>query len=246
MKSFLILFLAVFLTVPVFSQVLSGYQGNFVYDVPTVIPAGIDATGSFTLSAGNASSANTLTLGGTAITFVTSGASGNQVNIGGTNLITIASLLSFLQGSADSNLVKCTYAALGNNGVTLTSVLPGIIGNSFTLAKSAANITLSGANLTGGAQAASNVIDLRGFSLAGILLPAALISTALTFEASVDGTNFFAVKNTTSGTALSYTVAQGNYYAINPVDFYGIRYLKIVPGSPEGSARTLTLALKGF
>lgn len=89
-------------------------------------------------------------------------------------------------------------------------------------------------------------INLGGFSLCGILLPAAFTGTALTFEASVDGTNFFPVKSTTSGSALSYTVAQGTFAAINPQDFQGVQYLKIVSGSTESAARNLTLALKGF
>lgn len=95
-------------------------------------------------------------------------------------------------------------------------------------------------------QTASSVIQLNGFSLVGVLLPAAFTGTAMTFQASVDGTNFFVVKSTISGSSLSYTVAQGNYYAIDPVPFYGIHYLKIVSGTAEGAARTLTLALKGI
>lgn len=92
----------------------------------------------------------------------------------------------------------------------------------------------------------SGIINLNGFTLCGILLPAAFTGTALTFEASVDGTNFFTLKTTTSGTSLSYTVAQGNFYAIDPKDFYGVNWLKIVSGSAEGGARTLKLAVKGF
>lgn len=95
-------------------------------------------------------------------------------------------------------------------------------------------------------QQESSVINCGGLVLCGILLPAAFTGTALTFEASVDGVNFFAVKNTTSGTALSYTVAQGTYAAIDPKDFQGIQYLKIKSGSSEGAARILTCALKGF
>lgn len=92
----------------------------------------------------------------------------------------------------------------------------------------------------------SAVIPLNGFSLVGILLPAAFTGTALTFTVSVDGTNFFPLKSTTSGSTLTYTVGQGNYYAIDPVAFYGVEFLKIVSGSSEAAARILTLALKGI
>lgn len=92
----------------------------------------------------------------------------------------------------------------------------------------------------------SSVINCNGKVLCGVLLPAAFTGTALTFLASVDGINFFAVKSTTSGTALSYTVAQGTYCAIDPKDFQGINFLQIKSGSTEVAARTLLASLKGF
>lgn len=95
-------------------------------------------------------------------------------------------------------------------------------------------------------QQVSSTINCKGFSLCGILLPAAFTGTALTFLASIDGTNFFPVHSTTSGSALSYTVSQGNYFAIDPKDFYGVQYLQIKSGSSEGAARTLAVSLKGL
>jgi hypothetical protein len=92
----------------------------------------------------------------------------------------------------------------------------------------------------------SSIVECGGFVLCGILLPAAFTSTALTFLASVDGVNFYPVKSTSSGTALSYTVVQGTFCAINPQDFQGINYLKVVAGTAEGAARTLNLAMRGF
>lgn len=89
-------------------------------------------------------------------------------------------------------------------------------------------------------------IDLQGFTLVGIQL-GTLTGTALTFEASsaIDGT-FVAVKSTTSGTALSYTVAQNTFVALDPKDFYALSFIKIVSGSSEASDRTLILFLKGL
>ena len=96
-------------------------------------------------------------------------------------------------------------------------------------------------------QQESAAINCGGMVLCGIFLPAAFTGTALTFEAStaIDGT-YVAVKSTASGTALTYTVAQGTYCAIDPKDFQGIQFLKIKSGSAEGADRTLTLSLKGF
>jgi hypothetical protein len=85
-----------------------------------------------------------------------------------------------------------------------------------------------------------------GLSLVGVQLPAAFTGTTLTFQGSVDGTTFQPVYSTTSGTALSYTVAQGHYVAIDPVPFYGLLFLKIVSGTSEAAPRTLTAALKGL
>ena len=92
----------------------------------------------------------------------------------------------------------------------------------------------------------SSPIYCGGLSLCGIMLPAAFTGTALTFEASIDGTNFFSVNSTTSGTPLSYTVTQGTYCAIDPKDFLGINYLKVKSGTSEGAARTLYASLKGL
>lgn len=96
-------------------------------------------------------------------------------------------------------------------------------------------------------QQESAAINCGGMALCGIFLPAAFTGTTLTFEASqaIDGT-FIAVKNTTSGTSLSYTVAANTYCALDPKDFQGIHFLKIKSGSSEAADRTLILSLKGF
>ncbi len=92
----------------------------------------------------------------------------------------------------------------------------------------------------------SGVIALAGYGLIGILFPAAFTSTTLTFEASYDGTTFFPVVTGTGGSALSYTVAQGTYAAIDPKDFQGIPFLKLKGGTNEGADRVLSFSLKGI
>jgi len=89
-------------------------------------------------------------------------------------------------------------------------------------------------------------INLGCYTLVGIQL-GAFTGTAMTFEGStaIDGT-FVAVKATTSGSNLSYTVAQNTFVAVDPKDFYGLSILKLVSGSTEASERTITLILKGF
>lgn len=92
----------------------------------------------------------------------------------------------------------------------------------------------------------SAAVDLGGFTLCGIILPV-MTGTALSFEVSdaIDGT-FVPLKSTTSGTTLSYTTASSTYAAIDPKDFQGVRFLKVVSGSTELAARTLKLAVKGL
>lgn len=98
----------------------------------------------------------------------------------------------------------------------------------------------------GSGQTTSSIINCGGATLCGILFPPAFTGTEITFEASVDGTNFYPVHNTYAGTPLQYIVDQGTYCAIAPEDFYGINFLKIVSGSSEAALRTLYAAVKGF
>lgn len=93
----------------------------------------------------------------------------------------------------------------------------------------------------------SSVIPLNGLVPVGILFPAAFTGTAITFEAcdTLAGT-YRPVCATTSGTVLSYTVAQATYQALDPKDFQGINFLKIKSGSTEGGLRTLSVSLKGI
>lgn len=89
----------------------------------------------------------------------------------------------------------------------------------------------------------SATVDLReGRSLVGIYCDSALVGTALTFKASYDGVNFFAM-NTTAG-ALSLTVAASKYVAVTPDNFLGVRFLQITSGSTETAGTTFTLAVR--
>jgi hypothetical protein len=94
-------------------------------------------------------------------------------------------------------------------------------------------------------QTESAEIITNGMSLCGLLLPAALTGTAITFEASdVSGGTYLPVYNSTG--QVSYTVAANRYVAIDPKDFQGIQFLKIKSGSAEGAARTIICSLKGI
>jgi hypothetical protein len=93
---------------------------------------------------------DTITIGGTVITFVAANPVGNQVLLGVDAPTTAQALLAFLLGSSDANLVKFTYT-LNSATITATAAAIGTGGNALTLATSdAVAITLSGATLAGG------------------------------------------------------------------------------------------------
>ncbi|WCM21360.1 DUF3383 domain-containing protein [Paraburkholderia bryophila] len=106
------------------------------------------ASGAITFAL-NPSAAATVTIGGTAVTFVSSAPSGNQVLIGANLAATLASAVTLLNGSTDVNLSKATYS-INQAGTAIQVVYKtaGSAGNTFTLAASVA--TPSGATLSGG------------------------------------------------------------------------------------------------
>ena len=140
------------------AKILAGtVLGKIAFGTPAgVATEGTAATGSITIAT-NPAADDTVSIAGTTITFKTSGATGNQVNLGDTAALTAAALLAMLQASSDTNLVECTYAAMGSTGITVTAAAVGTGGNSLTLATSvSAKITLSGATLTGGTHNTGN------------------------------------------------------------------------------------------
>lgn len=97
---------------------------------------------------------DTLTIGGTAITFKNAvpnvAPPANTVYIAATTALTAQALLALLEGSTDANLVKFTYTLAGST-ITATAAVTGAAGNALTLATSNAGaFTLSGATLAGG------------------------------------------------------------------------------------------------
>lgn len=114
------------------------------------VSAAVDAaTGTITFSAQPAA-ASTITINGTAFTFVASGAVGNQCNIGADLAATLTALAVVLNASVVSGVAEATYT-VNTTTLTITHDTAGLGGNAFTLAASApSNGTVSGATLTGG------------------------------------------------------------------------------------------------
>lgn len=114
--------------------------------VETFTAGGVKATGTVTFSV-NPTAGDTVTLNGTVFTFVASGATGNQVNIGVDLATTLTSAAVVYNASVVAGVALATYTENGTV-VTVTYDTYAAAGNTYTLAASAA--TASGATLTGG------------------------------------------------------------------------------------------------
>lgn len=168
----------------------SGIQGNTF-----TIAAGY-ATGSITFSV-NPSNADTITLDGQSIEFVTSGAGTNQVNIGATLAATLEALLAVVSNTSNGSLNEFTYALnSGKTALLLTAASPGILGNTLAIAASAA--TPSGATLSGGSTAAASGTTLSGGGDDRGLTPQNFIGVV-----SYNGTLWFTPVNSTNAVYLN-------------------------------------------
>lgn len=85
----------------------------------------------------------------------------------------------------------------------------------------------------------SGAVDLMGASLLAFTTPASLTGTAITFQASVDGTTYLPLRNAAG--VVSVTVTSSQYYRVDPNDFRGVRFLKLVSGTTESGAKTIGL-----
>jgi hypothetical protein len=109
----------------------------------------VAATGGIAFTV-NPTATKVVTLSGTTITFVASGATALQCNVGATLADTMAALLVKLRASTDTQLVKFSYATSGNT-LLLEAVTAGTAGNSLTTVTDVVGATASGATLSGGA-----------------------------------------------------------------------------------------------
>ncbi len=92
----------------------------------------------------------------------------------------------------------------------------------------------------------SVVIPLNGLTLVGVMLPAGIVSTALTFTMSDAADGTFVPVYGVSG-AISYTISASKYFALDPKDFQGIAFIKLVFGSSEtGGPLTIKYFMKGL
>lgn len=99
----------------------------------------------------------------------------------------------------------------------------------------------------------SGAQELTEGQLVGILMPAAWTAAAVSFDVSYDGTTYAPLYNQSGEVKVSSShiaTAERRYFALDPVDFMGARYLKIRSGLngaavAQGAARTITLLMRG-
>lgn len=110
----------------------------------------VAASGTITIGASNVSEDDTITINGIVYTFKASPVATRDIDIGADNDETAANIQAKL-AAATSAAVSAAEYTVASNVVTVTYKVAGTIGNAFTLAKSGAEITLSGATLASGA-----------------------------------------------------------------------------------------------
>lgn len=121
--------------------------------------ASVAASGTYTFS-GAASASDTVLINGVTFTAETSGATGNQWNIGSSATQTATNLAAAINGSATAGINTIVSATSALGVVTITALVKGTIGNAVTIAKgtdSGSVNTVSGARLTGGVNTTTNV-----------------------------------------------------------------------------------------
>ena len=94
-------------------------------------------------------------------------------------------------------------------------------------------------------QTKSDIINMSGTLLKTIILPAAFTGSTLTFEISEDKTNFFPYYNI-NNMPVTIDVSAGRAYGLGAIDFYSIKYMKIVSGSVEAADRTIKLIARAI
>ena len=93
----------------------------------------------------------------------------------------------------------------------------------------------------------SGAVDLKGRKLVAIIMPATWTAASLTFQGSVNDTDYFNVYD--GATERSATVAASYYSSLDIGDWIGFRYIKIRSGTAasavnQGGARVLTLVVQ--
>lgn len=95
----------------------------------------------------------------------------------------------------------------------------------------------------------SDVVELRGRAVTGILMPAAWTAAGLTFSVSIDGTTYADLQ--TFEAEFVVAAAADQYIGLSPAQFLGFQFLKVRSGTAatpvaQGADRALIMTLGDF
>lgn len=91
----------------------------------------------------------------------------------------------------------------------------------------------------------SAAVTTSGMQLVGCLIPAPFTSASISFSAASSLSGSYQEIDNSSG-KVSYNVSAGKYISINPADFAGVEFFKIVTNLSEGGTRNLVCSMKGM
>ena len=91
----------------------------------------------------------------------------------------------------------------------------------------------------------SDGVSTDGMLLAGIIFPAAMSGSNITFDFSLDNSSWVDVKET-DGTEVSYTVSAGDFVRVDPSGwaFASSGYIRVTSDSSEAADRNITLLFR--
>lgn len=144
--------------VSTFTNLLQG-QVSGILPVTTVIAnqGAVKASGTITFSSTGPVADETVTVNGVVFTAKASGATGDEFNRSNTPSVNATNLAAAINASASTGVAQVTASASGAV-VTVTCDVAGVIGNNFTLAESATNTAVSGANFASGSNGTSTTL----------------------------------------------------------------------------------------
>jgi hypothetical protein len=93
---------------------------------------------------------------------------------------------------------------------------------------------------------ASAEVDLDGEVLCGISTPSSLVGTSLTFTVATASGGTFNNMMDGNGNVYTLTMSTNDYIRLNPNDFVGVQFIKLVSGSTETGGATFTLHTRRF
>lgn len=139
---------------------VGAYRGTVITRVGAV-----KATATWTFASTGPAADETVTICGTTFTAKSSGATGDQWNRSDTVATSAANLAAAINASATAKVTGAVIASSALGVVTVTSLVPGTVGNGIEIsAGTAANTTLSSGGFTGGTNGTSHTLAAGGAS----------------------------------------------------------------------------------